>query len=177
MTPRTKDPFWIQLQQSPSSKLGSSLPKKKNQRKKNRLWSQQPKLRKRRGKPSVNRLGRMPSIDLNRLRNQKWRKVILLMNIMSPIYLKSSCRIYRKIRGIKVNQSLNQGRTQIQMRNLVLTKKVHKIILILEVILNQNLNLNKDKIEIKDQLIRKNKLKPKQKKKLNNQLLRIKQKL
>jgi len=76
-----------------------------------------------------------------------------------------------------VNQSLNQGRTQIQTRNLVLTKKVHKIILILEVILNQNLNLNKDKIEIKDQLIRKNKLKPKQKKKLNNQLLRIKQKL
>lgn len=76
-----------------------------------------------------------------------------------------------------MNQSLNQGRTQIQTRNLVLTKKVHKIILILEVILNQNLNLNKDKIEIKDQLIRKNKLKPKQKKKLNNQLLRIKQKL
>lgn len=113
----------------------------------------------------MNKLEKMLSIVLNRLLNQRHQRVIQVMNIISPIYLRNFCKIYlnKKINMNKVNLSLNQAQTLNQSLNnldLIMNQKDQVTILNQEVILNQNLNLRSTQ-KIKNLLIKKKMLRQK----------------
>lgn len=121
---------------------------------------------------NVSKQERMLSIVSRLLLSPSQRRVTLLMNLTSPIYLVNSCKIYhnQKIKKNKVNQSLNQAQTQnLNNLDLIMNQRDQGIILLPEVILSQSLNL-KNKLKINNHLIRKKMLKQK----INqfNQLLR-----
>lgn len=129
---------------------------------------------KRREKLNVSKLEKMLSIVLNRLLNLRQKRVIQVMNIISQIYHRNFCKIYRnkEINMNKVNLSLNQAQTQNQSLNNLdpkMNQRDQETILNQEVTQNQNLNLKKIQ-KIKNLQIKKKMLKQK----INqfNQLLR-----